>query len=329
MRIALDCMGGDVSPIFKNISGAMEAVEKDGFEVILVGEKDALEKELSKCAKTSPLLRIEHAEETVAMDESPSSAVRRKRNSSIWVAIQLVKEGKAEAVVSAGNTGAAMAMAKVQFGMLPHVERPAIATRLPTPEGFSILLDAGANVDSKPEHLCQFALMGSVYAQDCCGRDSPRVGLLSIGEEESKGNELTRETYELLKRSHINFIGNIEGKDIFTGNVDVIVCDGFVGNIVLKSSEFLAEMVESLLREELKASWCGRLAGLLMKPIYRNFRKKLSHSEYGGALLLGINGVCVISHGGSSPKAIKNALFCAKEFVEHNLNKRIEEAIAV
>jgi glycerol-3-phosphate acyltransferase PlsX len=322
-------MGGDMSPIFKNVSGAVEAVEGGGFEVILVGDKNALEKELSKYAETSPLLRTEHAEETVGMDESPSSTVRRKRNSSIRVAVRLVKEGEAEAVVSAGNTGATVAAAKIQLGMLPHVGRPAIATLLPTPKGFSILLDAGANVDSKPENLYQFALMGSVYARNYCRRDSPRVGLLSIGEEKLKGNELTRETYELLKRSSINFIGNIEGKDIFTGNVDVIVCDGFVGNIVLKSSESLAEMFESLFREELGASWRGRFAGLLMKPIYRNFRKKLSHSEYGGALLLGVNGICVISHGSSSPKAIKNALFCAKKFVEHNLNKHIEEALAI
>ncbi len=327
MRIALDCMGGDVSPITTNISGAIEAIEEDDFEVILVGKKDAIEKGLSRHGKTHLALRIENAEETVAMDEAPSSAIRRKRNSSIWMAIQLVKEGKAEAVISAGNTGAVMAMAKIQLGMLQYVERPAIATPIPTSRGLSIMLDAGANVDSKPMHLYQFALMGSICAKSYCGRDIPRVGLLSIGEEESKGNELTRETYELLKKSHINFIGNIEGKDIFTGKVDVIVCDGFIGNIVLKTTESLAEMLESLLRQELKAGWSGRLAGLLMKSTYRNFRKKLSHAEYGGAPLLGINGVCIISHGSSSPKAIKNALFCAKDFLRYNLNKEIEEAL--
>ncbi len=327
MRIALDCMGGDVSPIVKNVEGAIEAVEEDGFEVTLVGKKNAIEKEVSRYGKTHLPLTIENAEETVAMDEAPASAIRRKRNSSIWVAIRLVKEGKAEAFVSAGNTGAVMAMAKIQLGMLRHVERPAIATLLPTSRGFSIMLDAGANVDSKPKHLYQFALMGSIYAKNYCRRDLPRVGLLSIGEEESKGNELTKQTYELLKRSHINFIGNVEGKDIFTGNADVVVCDGFVGNIILKSSESLAEMVESLLREELRAGWSGRLAGLLMKPVYRNFRKKLTHAEYGGAPLLGINGVCIISHGSSSARAIKNALFCAKDSLKYNLNQHIEEVL--
>ena len=328
MKIALDCMGGDMAPLFRNIKGAVEAVTENDFEIILVGEKNAIEKELSQYEETLPSITIEHAEQNVSMDESPSSAVRKKRNSSIWIALQLIKEGRAQAVVTAGNTGAAMAMAKIQLGTLQSVERPAIATLLPTPGGFSLLLDAGANVDSKPEHLYQFALMGSIYATAVARRNSPRIGILSIGQEESKGNELTRQTHKLLSESPLNFIGNIEGRDIFTGKVDVIVCDGFVGNIVLKSTEGLAEMLESMLRAELKKGWRGELAGLLMKPLYKNFKKKLSHAEYGGAPLLGINGVCIISHGTSSGRAIKNALCCAKDFVNHNLNKHIEEAIS-
>jgi len=326
MRIALDCMGGDGSPVSRNVSGAVEAVEEGGLEIILVGDKDVLAAELSKYADSLPL-RIEHAGQVVAMGESLSSAIRRKKNSSIWVAVQLVKEGKAEAVVSAGNTGAVMAIAKVQLGMLPYVERPAIAIPLPKPGGFSILLDAGANVDCKPEHLCQFALMGSVYARDVCGKKSPRVGLLNVGEEESKGNELTKEAYRLLKQSNINFIGNVEGKDIFTEDVDVIVCDGFIGNIVLKVTESVAEGFRSVLHEGLKMGLRGKLAGLLMRRYYGDFKKKISRAEYGGAPLLGINGACMISHGSSSVKAIKNAILCGKEFVSHNLNECISETL--
>ena len=324
MRIALDCMGGDRYTFPRNLHGAIQAAKDDGSEIILVGDKSAIKNELSIYGETNLPLRMEHAEETVAMDESPSSALRRKKNSSIWVAVQLVREGKAEAVVSAGNTGAAMAMAKTQLGMLPHVERPAIAVPLPTPRGFSILLDAGANVDCKPEHLYQFAVMGSVYARNMYGKDSPRIGLLNVGEEESKGNELAKGAYELLERRCAGFIGNIEGKDVFTGDVDVIVCDGFVGNIVLKIGESLAKIVRNMLHD---AGLRGKLAGLLMKRQYVDLKRHFSYAEYGGAPLLGINGVCIISHGSSSPRAIRNALLCAKEFAKHNLNKHIEQAI--
>jgi glycerol-3-phosphate acyltransferase PlsX len=328
MRIALDCMGGDEFALSRNVAGAVEAAGDSSLEIILVGHQDAIEKELLKYGDSIPPFKIEHAGETVAMDESPSSAIRKKRTSSMWIAVKQVREKHAEAVVTAGNTGAAMAMAKIQLGTLQNVERPAIITPLPTPAGFSILVDAGANVDCKPKHLYQFAVMGNIYARNVCQRSSPRVGLLSVGQEESKGNQLTKETYALLKESSLNFLGNIEGRDIFTGTVDVIVCDGFVGNIVLKSTESLAEMLENLLRTELQKQWRGKIAGLLIKPIYRNFKKKLSHSEYGGAPLLGINGVCIISHGSSSGKAIRNALFCARDFVIHDLNEHIKEALA-
>ena len=327
MRIALDCMGGDEFALSRNVAGAVEAAGDGSLEIVLVGHQDAIEKELSKYGDSVPPFKIEHAAETVAMDESPSSAIRKKRTSSMWIAVELLKQKHAEAVMTAGNTGAAMAMAKIQLGTLRNVERPAITTPLPTPAGFSILVDAGANVDSKPIHLYQFAVMGSIYARNVCKRSSPRVGLLSVGHEESKGNQLTKETHALLKKSPLNFLGNIEGRDIFTGNVDVIVCDGFVGNIVLKSSESVAEMIEGLFRAELQKQWRGKIAGLLIKPLYRNFKKKLSHAEYGGAPLLGINGVCIISHGSSSARAIRNALFCARDFVIHNLNEHIEKAL--
>ncbi len=327
MKIALDCMGGDEFALSTNLQGAIEALKEASLEIILVGDKTAIEKELSKYETVPAALTIEHASETVIMDESPSTAIRRKKKSSIWIAIELMKQNMAQAVVSAGNTGAAMAMAKIQMGMLHDVERPAIAVPLPTPSGSSILIDAGANVDCKPKHIYQFAVMGSIYAKYVWRIESPKVGLLSIGHEESKGNELTREAYKLFRDSPLNFAGNIEGRDIFTGKIDVIVCDGFVGNIVLKSTESLAEMLESLLRSELKSRWRGILAGWLMKPLYKNFRKKLTHSEYGGAPLLGINGVCIISHGSSSAKAIKNALLCAKDFVRTNLNTHFEEAL--
>lgn len=327
MKIALDCMGGDVSPVAGNIEGAVSAVEDGGFEIILVGNRDAVEREISRSGAGRFGFAVENAEDRIGMAESPVSVLRAKKNSSIAVAVKLVKEGRADAIVSAGNTGALMTAAKVHLGMLAGVERPAIAVPLPNPGGSTILLDAGANVDSKPGNLYQFALMGTVYSQGYCGKKNPRVGLLSIGEEKSKGNEVTRETYRLLRASNINFAGNIEGKDIFTGEVDVVVCDGFVGNIVLKSTESLAEMLEKMLREKLSNSLRGIIAGFLMKPIYRDFRKKLSRAEYGGAFLMGVNGISVVSHGSASPKAIKNALLCARDLVMHDANEHLKEIL--
>jgi glycerol-3-phosphate acyltransferase PlsX len=243
------------------------------------------------------------------------------------VAANLVKNGEAEAMISAGNTGAAMATAFFVLGKLKGVERPAIATLMPAVNGFSILLDVGANVDCKPSHLLQFAVMGSVYAKRAHGLESPTVGLLSIGEEDSKGNELTRETFKLLKASDLNFIGNVEGRDVFNGRVNIVVCDGFIGNVALKISEGLAEAMGTLLKKEIGDMISGQVGYLLLRPAFKRFKKRIDYSEYGGAPLLGINGICIISHGRSSAKAIKNAVRAAYNLHSSQVNKHIREDI--
>ncbi len=327
MRIALDCMGGDHPAVGRNVRGAMESLAGPEIGIVLVGRKREIQSELSELRAPEDKFEIVHADETVGMDESPASALRRKRGSSLWTVFRLIKEGKADGAITAGNTGAAMAMAKAQLGMLPFVEKPAIAVPLPTPAGVVTLLDAGANVDCKPKHLFQFALMGDIYSRNVCRVAAPRIGVLSIGEEESKGNELTKGVYGLLKESPVSFAGNVEGKDIFSGKADVIVCDGFVGNIVLKVTEAFAEILENLLLVELKKGLAGRLGGLLMKKSYKAFKKKITSSAYGGAPLLGINGVCIISHGSSSPAAIKSAVFTARDFINADLNRTMEKAL--
>ncbi len=308
MRIALDAMGGDYAPA-TTIEGAVEAVnESDSLSVILVGDKTELTSELRKKNYPTPQISIKHASQTVDMDESPLMALRRKKDSSVRVAVDLVKSGDADAMVSAGNSGVVMATALYVLGKLRGVDRPAIATVMPTLKGRFILIDAGANVDCKPIHLLQFAIMGEAYARNIFDINNPRIGLLGIGEEAAKGNELTKEAFKLLENSNINFIGNIEGKDVFTGEADVAVCDGFVGNIALKISEGLAETTAKMLKREISSSTSGRIGYLFFKNALRNFRKKTDYSEYGGAPLLGISKPCIISHGRSSAKAIKNAI---------------------
>ncbi len=323
MRIALDAMGGDYAPAV-NVEGAIEAVIEHGFEVILVGNQEILKGELEAKNYPRPLISIRHSSEVAGMDESTITALRKKKDSSIRVAVNLVKSGEADAVVSAGHSGVAMATALFVLGALPGVARPAIAATMPTLKGPFILIDAGANVDSKPLHLLQFALMGDAYVKAIFQREDPRVGLLGIGEEDIKGNELTKETFKLLKESDINFIGNIEGKDVFTGIADVVVCDGFIGNITLKISEGLADVITKMLKREIADKTTGRLGYLFLKSALRNFRKKTDYAEYGGAPLLGINGTCIIGHGRSTAKAIKNALRLASEFS----SKRVAEMIA-
>jgi len=260
------------------------------------------------------------------MDENISSALRRK-NTSMRKAVELVKAGKADAVISAGHSGAMMALSFLLLGKLPNVERPAIATVIPCLKGHFILLDAGANVDCKPEHLVQFAFMGEAYHKALFSSQSPRIALLSIGEEGSKGNELTKEAFKLLKSSRLNFIGNIEGKDIFFGQADVVVCDGFVGNIVLKVGEGLADALMKMLKREIADIITGKLGYMMIKPAIKSFRKKVDYSEYGGALLLGINGTSIICHGRSSAKAIKNAIKVAAEMVKKQIYTRISESL--
>lgn len=323
--IAVDAMGGDDAPA-SVVAGVVLAAQEGNISLLLVGDEPRLRSELANHPAV-PGIRIIHAPSVVAMDESPSYVIRRRRDSSIWRANELVKAGEADAVISAGHTGASMATSFFLLGTLQGVERPAIATILPTLKGAAVLLDVGANVDSKPHHLVQFAIMGHVYAQRMLGMPKPRVGLLSIGEEDTKGNELTKETFKLLKQTQIDFIGNVEGRDVYTGDADVIVCDGFIGNVALKISEGLAEAIMQVLRREITASLFGRLGFLLLKPAFRRFKRRVDYAEYGGAPLLGINGVSIICHGRSSPKAIKNAIGVARDFVRDDVNRHIRDDI--
>ena len=314
MRIALDAMGGDFAPAV-TVEGAVETVnESEDIEIVLVGDEPSIKRELSGKRYPPTRLHIRHASQIVGMDEPAVAAMRKKKDSSIRRAIELVKNREADAVVSAGHSGVAMAMALYMLGVSEGVHRPAIATMMPTLKGPFVLIDAGANVDCDPENLLQFALMGDAYCRTMLNNPEPKIALLSIGEEDTKGNLLTKEAFKLLKAAAIRFIGNIEGKDIFTGRADVVVCDGFIGNIVLKTSEGLAEVILKMLKREIADIATGRIGYLLMKPALRNFRKKTDYDEYGGAPLLGINGTCIISHGRSSAKAIRNAVKAAAEF---------------
>lgn len=322
MRIAVDAMGGDYAPGVV-VEGAVLAAHEHRLKVVLVGDETAIKKILSDKNLSTRFVDICHASSVIGMDESPSFALRRRKDSSLRIATDLVKKNEADAVVSAGNTGASMAIAKVVLRPIKGVERPAIATVLPSLKGSSLLLDAGANVDCKSIHLKQFALMGSIYAQDILGIVDPKVGLLNIGGEKDKGNELTRESYKLLVKSDINFIGNVEGRDAYNGNADVLVCDGFIGNIGLKFSEAVAETVTAFFKDEVNKHLLSKLGVFLLRPSLRAIRKKIDYSEYGGAPLLGVNGVFIICHGRSSAKAIKNAVRRAKEYVDNKVVQHI------
>lgn len=324
MKIALDAMGGDFAPEV-NVQGAIEAVSKlPGLKVVLVGPEDILLEQLKNSGYKGEDISVFNASETVAMDESPSVALRKKKDSSMRRAVDLVKEGAADAVVSAGNSGAMMAMGIFILGRAVGVSRPAFGTLMPSTKKPFLLLDAGANVDCDPENLFQFALMGNAYSRLVYGVANPRVGILSIGEEPGKGNELTKQSYALLKGTDLNFIGNIESKEVFLGNADVVVCDGFVGNVFLKTSEGLADLVVQLLKDEIKASFVAKLGALLMSGGLNRVKKKTSYDEYGGAPLLGIKGACIICHGRSSGKAIMNAIRIASEYAQ----KRVYDVIA-
>jgi glycerol-3-phosphate acyltransferase PlsX len=326
MKIAVDAMGGDHGPAVV-VEGAVAAVREFGSSVVLVGDQPAVESELARLGAASLGLEVRHASEVVGMAESPSLALRRKRDSSLRVAAELVRDGKAAAFISAGNTGAAMAISMFVIGVLRGIDRPAIAAVLPSLRGFSVLIDAGANVTPKPWHLFQFALMGHVYARDILGLERPRVGLLSVGEEEGKGNDLTREAYDLLKESRLHFIGNIEGRDIYNGNCDVIVTDGFTGNVALKISESLAEMVGAMIKEELTRDLRSKVGAALAVPAFTRFRKRVDYTEMGGAPLLGIDGAAIVCHGASPVKAIKNAVRVAAEWAKAGLNEHIKAAL--
>jgi glycerol-3-phosphate acyltransferase PlsX len=326
MKIAVDAMGGDHGPAVV-VEGALAAVREFASSVILVGDRDAIEHEIRRLGAQSLGVEIRHASEVVGMAESPSMALRRKRDSSLRVAAELVRDGKAAAFISAGNTGAAMAISMFVIGVLRGIDRPAIAAVLPSLRGFAVLIDAGANITPKPWHLFQFAIMGHVYARDILRMDRPRVGLLSVGEEEGKGNDLTREAYDLLKESKLNFIGNIEGRDVYNGNCDVVVTDGFTGNVALKISESLAEMVGAMIKEELTRDLRSKMGAALSVPAFSRFKKRVDYTEMGGAPLLGIDGAAIICHGASPVKAIKNAVRVAAEWAKAGLNEHIKAAL--
>ena len=330
MKVAIDAMGGDHAPE-EILLGAMAAVKDYGCDIVLVADETLLREAMGKHGvREGEHIFVHHASEVIDMHESPGAAVRKKRDASVVVATRLVKEGECAAVISAGSTGAAVAAALFGLGRLPKIERATIATPIPNLTGTTMLLDSGANVDSKPKHLVQSAIMGSIYAKYVLGVENPRVGLLSIGEEETKGNELTLSTYPLLAQvQNINFVGNIEGRDIPQGTVDVVVCDGFVGNVVLKFGEGLASAIMRLLKDAVQQSgFLTKMASLMLLPVLKRLRKKLDYAEYGGAPLLGVNGCCIICHGSSKAKAIKNAVRVAKEFTEQQVATHISEMIA-
>lgn len=328
MRIALDAMGGDYGPE-KPVGGALAALgELEGdFEIILVGQEERVRSLLAGRAIPADRLRVHDAPDVIGMDESPASALRHKKQSSIMVGLELVKDGVADAFVSAGHTGAVMAGGLVTLGRLENIARPAIATIFPTQELPCLVLDVGANVESKPSHLLQFAVMGHIYVSDVLGRPRPRVGLLSIGEEPTKGNELTVAAHRLLGESGLNFIGNVEGRDVLKGAADVVVCDGFVGNVLLKFGESFVDFLADAIQEEVRTRRLAPLGALLMRPVFASLRRRIDYAEYGGAPLLGVNGVVIICHGRSSEKAFRNAVRVARVAAERKLNRRIERAV--
>jgi phosphate acyltransferase len=327
--IALDAMGSDRAPK-PEIEGAIQAARHYGVHVALVGGEAVIRAELSRYpAATGLPLEIVPASEVITMEDKAVQAVRAKRDSSLRVGLRLVRDRRASGFVTAGNTGAAMATAKMVLGGLPGVDRPALAAVFPTAvRTVAILLDVGANVDCTPQNLEQFAVMGEIYFRSMFGTRRPRVGLLSIGEEETKGNELTREAFQLLKQLPLNFVGNVEGRDLYGGQVDVIVADGFVGNVALKTSEGVANLVRATLKETLKATITRQVGYLLSRSAFADFKKRLDHTEYGGAPLLGVKGVCFITHGSSNANAIKNAIRVASEFADRKINNKIEKELA-
>ena len=329
ITIAVDAMGGDHAPR-PEVEGSVLAAQEYGVRVLLVGQPSAIRPELARLSKPSLPIEIVPASEVITMEDHPAQAFRRKKDSSVHVGMRLAKDEEADAFVSAGNTGAVMTTAKFILGTLPSVDRVALAAPFPNARGgVSVLLDVGANVDSKPEHLLQFGVMGEIYYRLTFGSRKPRVGLLSIGEEESKGNELTRAVYDRFKVLPVQFVGNVEGNDLFSGKVDVIVCDGFVGNIALKICEGLAMEIVKFLRKTFKGSLASQVGYLLSRGAVKGLKRTMDYSEYGGAPLLGVRGVCVISHGKSNANAIKNAIRVASGLAKARVNEKIEQELSL
>jgi len=326
MNIAVDAMGGDNAPKVV-VQGAIKASDELGINIILVGDSEAISVELGGGVKRG-LVSIHHCREAVLMDESPLKAIRNKKDSSIRVAFDLLKNGDADAVVSAGNSGAMMAAAILTLGKVEGVERPALACIVPGTAGEVILIDVGGNVDCRPAHLLQFGIMANAFATSCLGMQRPKVGILNIGEEAGKGNEQVRVAYELLKSSPLNFVGNVEGGQIFSGLAQIVVCDGFIGNVALKLSEGLGASVSSRLEKGIRSSMTGKVLTLLGHNFFKEFKKTLDYAEYGGAPILGIKGVGIVCHGNSSAMAIKNAIKMAVDYAENDVERRLSEQIA-
>ena len=326
MKIALDAMGGDHAPETE-VAGAIRAARELPIEIVLVGQRPLIEQQLARYPQRPSNLSIVHASEVIGMNESPVASIRKKRDSSINVGVELLKEKKVDAFISAGNTGAVVSASTLLAGLLPGIERPGIATLLPGLKGDTLLIDVGANIDPKPVHLLQYAIMGEAYVRCVLGCPRPTVGLLNVGEEATKGTDFIKETYGLLATSGINFVGNVEGRDIFSGELNVIVCDGFAGNVALKTAESLANAINVLLKRSLMMSPVTRLGAWLARDAFRQLRKEIDYAEHGGAPLLGVDGISIIAHGASSGKAMKNAVRVAYESVRHELNRNMVDAI--
>ena len=326
LKIAVDAMGGDHAPQVV-VTGALLAAQEFGIDLVLVGDKDSVERELARHPAKSSSVQVVHASQMIAMDESPSSALK-KRDSSMKIAFEMMKREEVQAVVSAGNSGAMMATGMFVMGRLPQVARPAILIVVPGLSKGTVIIDGGANVDCKPHHLVQFAFMGAIYAEKVQGIASPRIGVLSNGEEEGKGNDLTRTVSEELSATALNYIGYVEGRDVFNGKVDVIVCDGFTGNIALKTMEGVASFAGDVLKEAFQKNLASRLGYFMSRNSLREVYRRLDYAEYGGAPLLGLDGIGIVAHGGSSPRAIKNAIRVAKEAVQQDINGHISQVLA-
>lgn len=326
MKIALDAFGSDNAP-FPEVEGAVMAIKEDVCEkIFLVGDMEVLKKELDKYIYPKDRIEIVHASEVISMDDNASTAARSKHDSSMVKTLLLHKESKADAALSVGNTGAVMAASLFTLGRIKNVQRPAIAITFPTMTGHEIVLDVGANVDCEPEYLDQFAVIGSLYAKFLFSNPSPKVALLNIGEESKKGNELTKNAYKLLEKNNaINFIGNIEGKDLLKGVTDVVVCDGFVGNVMLKTVEGVALAIFDMMKEQMRKDWVAKIGAILSFPVFKYIKKKLDHSEYGGALLVGLNGISVVGHGRSNAVAIKNAIKFTTKIAQSDFIKQMKE----
>jgi glycerol-3-phosphate acyltransferase PlsX len=326
VKIAVDAMGGDHAPEAV-VSGVLKAAADPELQILLVGREDVVAPLLKRAGPVADRVRLVPASEVVAMDESPAAAVRRKEDASLVVCARLVRDGEAQAMVSAGNTGAGMAAGTMILKRVPGIDRPAIATVLPTLTGRTVLVDSGANVDCTPQNLLQFAMMGRIYAEELLGVDKPRVGLLNIGEEESKGNDLTRAAYALLADAPLCFVGNVEGRQLYAGHADVVVCDGFTGNVALKISQGVVELLFGLVKDQLRRQPIFKIPAAMLAPALRQVQKRTDYAQYGGAPLLGINGVCIISHGRSNGSAIANALRVAGEAVKHGIVDKIRRQI--